>query len=170
MKLRNPVVTPFNYLEGALDCLVLAHVQDINELLDLGLAAGVLSLPPRQLLPLLCEVHILIQGLLVDISARTTPLACQMGPEKRWQLRKWYSGGIKRVQVVLPAASRTCSGHRVVDAPLSITIVSVNRWHLERQDGPDCDNSHAQCLNECCWAKLARKSLGRCCKTIRTKL
>ncbi len=58
------------YLEGALDGFILTHVQGLDELLDLILAAPILSLPPGQLLPLLCEVGVLVQRLLVHMAAR----------------------------------------------------------------------------------------------------
>ena len=59
------------YLEGALNGLVLAQVQRLNELLDLGLPARVLLLPPLQLCLLLREACILVQGLAVDMPVRT---------------------------------------------------------------------------------------------------
>ena len=46
------------HLEGALHSLVLAHVQGLDQLLDLVLGAPVLGLPPGQLLPLLREVAV----------------------------------------------------------------------------------------------------------------
>ena len=58
-----------SHLEGALDGLIFAQVQSLNELLDLGLAPGVLSLPLSQLLPLLREVDILVQGPLIHTPA-----------------------------------------------------------------------------------------------------
>ncbi len=59
-----------DYLEGALNGFILTHVQGLDELLDLILAAPILSLPSGQLLPLLCEVGVLVQRLLVHMAAR----------------------------------------------------------------------------------------------------
>ena len=61
-----------DYLKGALNGFILTHVQGLDELLDLVLAASILSLPPGQLLPLLCEVGVLVQRLLVHMAARYT--------------------------------------------------------------------------------------------------
>ena len=58
------------YLEGALDGFILAHVQGLDELLDLILPAPVLSLAPGKLLTLLSEVGVLVQRLLVDMTAQ----------------------------------------------------------------------------------------------------
>ena len=52
-------------LERALNGLVLTQVQCFDELLDLGLAARVLLLPPRQLSTLVCEGRVLVQRLAV---------------------------------------------------------------------------------------------------------
>lgn len=57
------------YLEGALNGFVLAHVQGLDELLDLVLAAPILSLAPGKLLTLLSEVGVLVQRLLVHMTA-----------------------------------------------------------------------------------------------------
>lgn len=58
------------YLEGALNGFILTHVQGLDELLDLILTPPILSLPPGQLLPLLCEVGVLVQRLLVHMAAK----------------------------------------------------------------------------------------------------
>ena len=58
------------YLEGALNGFILTHVQGLDELLDLVLTAPILSLPSGQLLPLLCEVGVLVQRLLVHMAER----------------------------------------------------------------------------------------------------
>ena len=60
-----------DYFESALDGLILAHVQGLDELLDLVLSSPILSLTPGKLLTLLCEVGILVQRLLVDMTALT---------------------------------------------------------------------------------------------------
>ena len=57
-------------LEGALDGLVLAQVQRLDELPDLLLAARVLLLALAQLHALLREARPLVQRLAVDIPAR----------------------------------------------------------------------------------------------------
>jgi len=57
------------HLEGAFDGFIFAHVQGLDQLLDLVLSASILSLPPRQLLPLLSEVGVLVQRLLVHMTA-----------------------------------------------------------------------------------------------------
>ena len=58
-----------DHLEGALNGFILAHVQRLDELLDLVLPAPVLSLPPGKLLTLLSEVSVLVQRLLVHMTA-----------------------------------------------------------------------------------------------------
>ena len=63
------------YLESALNGFILTHVQGLNELLDLILTAPILSLPSGQLLPLLCEVGVLVQRLLVHMAASISPVA-----------------------------------------------------------------------------------------------
>ena len=59
-------------LEGALDGLIFAQVQRLDELLDLGLAARVLLLPPLELCLLLREAGVLVQRLPVDVPARAS--------------------------------------------------------------------------------------------------
>ena len=58
------------HLEGALDGLVLAQVECVDELLDLGLPAPVLFLPPRQLSALVSERRVLVQRLPIHVPAR----------------------------------------------------------------------------------------------------
>ena len=65
------------YLEGALDGLVLAQVQGLDELLDLGLPARVLLLPPLELRLLLREARVLIQSLAVHMPVCAQPKAGQ---------------------------------------------------------------------------------------------
>ena len=57
-------------LEGAFNGFILAHVQGLDELPDLVLAAPILSLPPGKLLTLLSEVGVLVQRLLVHMTAQ----------------------------------------------------------------------------------------------------
>ena len=59
------------HLEGALDGLVLAQVQGLDELLDLGLPARVLLLPPLQLRLLLREARVLVQSLAIHVPVCT---------------------------------------------------------------------------------------------------
>lgn len=65
-----PGMETSTHLEGALDGLVLAQVECVDELLDLGLPAPVLFLPPRQLSALVSERRVLVQRLAVHMPAR----------------------------------------------------------------------------------------------------
>ena len=65
-----------DYLEGALNGFILAHVQGVDELLDLVLPSPILSLAPGQLLTLLCEVGVLVQRLLVYMTAVMHAQSC----------------------------------------------------------------------------------------------
>ena len=62
-------------LESTLHSFILTHVQRLDQLFDLVFSTPIFSLPSSKLLPLLCEVGVLIQGLLVYMTAGSTPLA-----------------------------------------------------------------------------------------------
>lgn len=64
------------HLEGALDGLVLAQVEVVNELLDLCLALGILLLPSLELCALVDECRILIQGLAIHMPAPQKGIEC----------------------------------------------------------------------------------------------
>ncbi|KAL9607842.1 MAG: hypothetical protein Q9167_007290, partial [Letrouitia subvulpina] len=78
--LKHPRKLPADLLERALDRLVLALVQHLDQLLDARLAAVQLPAPLRQQVPLLREVVVLLKRLLVDVPVPLEPLVDLVQP------------------------------------------------------------------------------------------
>ena len=68
--------------------MVLAQIQCLYELPDLGIPTRILLSPPRQLLLLLCEGYELVQGFLVDMAAMWTLRGCSKNINSR--MEKYY--------------------------------------------------------------------------------